>query len=194
MLWNDPKMRSEVMKPNFQNIYAIYSDHSLCKLYQAKQGTDQRCLPTTSPTNNSHFVPSFDCASDPLKNQRSIGLISNLLEIIFKHISEDKGRKSKSTCVNSTFTLRISSLPTTGQFKGGRLSSIISGASLGICMYCSSLSTEMIEFAIMHWLWTENTRNTFNERPYESAIPIYPAIKTSITKYFFRHFGVWFNR
>jgi hypothetical protein len=52
-----------------------------------------------------------------------------------------------------------------GQLSGGRLSSMISGASFAAFMYWLNLSTETIWFAREHWLWTEKTNNILSDRP-----------------------------
>lgn len=159
----DAKVWPNIMKPDGADVDTIYNDLSLPRFHQAEQSADKGCFPTSSPSNDPNLVPSFEGAIDPLKNQWTIRSISNLSSVLtvttrFLQFCFQSSKAENNGCLSFTFKSQISILPESGQFGGGLFSGIISWASSGIYMYCSSLSAETIMLANIHWFWTEPTR------------------------------------
>ena len=144
ILRNNPKMWPQIMKSNCRDVNAIYYNLSSCWFYQPKQGTNESSLPTASSSNDANFMSSFKCAVDPTKNKGCVGSIPNLLWHNFYEYMYWFWLVLASIYAKTTCKSWMSTLPTAGQLGGGRLPSITSGASLGICMYWFSLSTEMM--------------------------------------------------
>lgn len=116
-------------------------------------------IPTLSPPSNVQLIPWRISGASGLY---LICLEFRLWKFLVCHLS-----RIHVNLIVEWFTCRftISTLPTDGQFCGGRLPLMTSEASLGISMYWLSLSTEMIWLANVHWFWIEITIAKFNPRP-----------------------------